>query len=109
MTREEVKRIARKRLRWVEDNYRDCEHHESIAAYAQLLRLVAYANYEDYFRSCTYWQSINKADAYDGKQELGLGELTRFEFDCLDALDAEIERREQGEAHKSAVQPITHN
>lgn len=97
MTREEVKRTASKRLRWIEENYRDCEHHESIAAYAQLLRLVAYANYEMYFRSCSYWQPIIKADAYDGKQELGLGELTQFEQDCLDALDAEIERRESKE------------
>ena len=93
MGKMDIMREAANRIRWIEGNGR-YEYNEGIYAYILLLKLIAAGSFDRYFSECGHWQPIDRADAYDGKEDLGIGPLTTFEIDCLHALAQEIDRRE---------------
>jgi hypothetical protein len=93
-----VMRKAAERLRWIESSHPCSDHNEGIWSYTMLLKLIAAGNFERYFAEAGCWQTLNPADVIDGKEDLGLGGLSDFEKDCLQALNDEVSRRERADA-----------
>jgi hypothetical protein len=92
MKKESIQRMAYQRMTKIEEL---CSHgHVAVSMRAYwLLNLIVAEGFRSYFESYGLLP-IHHRDANDGRQSLGMGQLSQFERDVLGLLSQKIQARE---------------
>lgn len=107
MNRTDIREEAIRRMTMIEERYADYHVPTDVSSYYRLLHMIA-TGIEAYIGNYGLLP-INLGDANDGRHELGLGQLTPFERECVDVLEKEIEKRDVsyfGYSRLAQSQPI---
>ena len=92
MNKQEIRFEAQKRMRMFEERYCDYVTPET-KSYYLLLSLIETGDLHKFLQA-NGWVTLHMDDCNEGKAEAGLGPLTAFERDCIEYLNAEVQRRE---------------
>jgi hypothetical protein len=103
MTREELRRAAKERIRYLEANFAGEHVDPEIQSYFRLMCLIA-NGLEIYYRDFG-WQPLDESECFDAKYGQWRKELSPFERDAIQFLNADIERKESTDAAKRVHRP----
>lgn len=93
--KDEIERLAYQRLSQIEERFSHLHVPFEIQAY-WLLNFIISEGFTSYFSSYGL-MPIDLGDANDGRQELGLGQLSLFERDVLSLLEERIDQAESSQ------------
>lgn len=103
MNREELRRLAYQRIAWMDANLAGHHVTDEQQSYYRLVAAIYHANLRRYYDAFG-WTPIDENDAFDGKYELGWGELTAFERHTISLINNDIARKEQEDERRRYLQ-----